>query len=237
MGRLRRRPRPRGSLPAMRRLPFTQLTFDDLRGLARIDDRGLSAQPWEDLARAELTAEEQRVVDYVSHDLRRFQPSLVNERTVFARAIFPLLVLAEAEGVQALADVNLIARVGETELCGTADGALGRAVAGELRAPFLVVVEAKRGVEGTSPVPQLYGEMLAAAALNVQETGCASQALYGCYTVADNWTFVRMMAEALDTPQPNLSLITSPELNEKVEAATIARILKAIVAEHRRGRG
>ncbi len=190
--------------------------------------------PWEALAAGDLTAEELRMVDYVSAGLRHFQPSLVNERTVFARAIYPLLVLAEAEGVQALADVPLFARIGDTELAGLADGALGRPVAGELRAPFLIVVEAKRGIEGTSPVPQLYGEMLAAACANAGETGRPEQRMYGAFTVADNWTFVYMTAEALDTPSPVASVVSSWELGEKTEAATITRILKSIVAEHQR---
>jgi hypothetical protein len=218
----------------MRRLLFAQITLDDLQGIANLDDQGLRSEPWKTFARGELTAEEQRVVDYVSADLRRFQPSLVNEQTVFARSIFPLLVLAEAEGVQALADVPLDAHIGEVELVGTADGAIGRAVAGELRAPFLVLVEAKRGVEGKTPVAQLYAELLAAAIMNAQATGQPSQVLHGCYTVADNWTFVEMRAEGLDTPHPSASVVSSWELNEKVEAATIARILKSIVANRPR---
>lgn len=218
----------------MQRLLFAQITLDDLAGIAKLDDRGLRAEPWQTLAQVDLSPEEQRIVDYVSADLRRFQPSLVNEVTVFARSIYPLLVLAEAEGVQALAAVPLTARIGDVELAGIADGAMGRAVAGELRAPFLVLVEAKRGVEGTIPVAQLYAELLAAACLNAQDTGRSSQLLYGCYTVADNWTFVEMRADGLDTPHPSLSIVSSWELNEKSEAGTIARILKSIVAEHRR---
>ncbi|MFT3770783.1 MAG: hypothetical protein QM820_35620 [Minicystis sp.] len=218
----------------MRRLLFAQMTLDNLQGLVKLDDRGVQPKAWEDFAHGELSPREQFIVDHVTADLRRFQPSLVNEATVFARAIFPLLVLAEAEGVQALADVPLTARIGEVELAGTADGALGRPLAGELRAPFLVVVEAKRGVEAASPVAQLYGELLAAASINAQETGRPSQRIYGCYTVADNWTFVRLQAEALDTPHPSFEVVTSWELNEKVEAGTIARILKTIVAEHQR---
>jgi len=216
----------------MRRLSFAQVTLDDLQGLAKLEDRGLSEKPWDDLARAELSPEEESVIARVSADLRRYQPSLVNERTVFARSIYPLLILAERSGVQALADVSISAQIGDVELTGVADGALGRAIAGELHAPFLVLVEAKRGVEGASPVAQLHAEMLAAAVANARETGQSSQKLYGCYTIADNWTFVRMTAEALDTPHPSLSLVTSPELSEKVEAATISRILKSIVAEH-----
>ena len=214
----------------MRRVNFTNVTFDDLAGIVTLRDHGLRQRPWDVLARAELTADEQQTVDRLAADLRRYQPSLVNEATVFARSVYPLLVLAETEGVQALAGVALLAQIGDVELAGVADGALGRPVAGELRAPFLVVVEAKRGVEGVSPVAQLYAELLAAAGLNAREAQRPSQRLYGCYTVADSWTFVELAAEGLDTPKPTASIVTSPEYSEKTEAATIARILKSIVA-------
>lgn len=219
----------------MRRLLFDQITLEELRSLAEIHQVGLRRKPWEDLARAELTAAEEEVVARISADLRRYQPSLVNEATVFARSIYPLLVLAETEGVQALADVGIRAQVGDVELAGTADGAMGRAIDGELRAPFLLLVEAKRGVEGASPVAQLYAEMFAAALTNARECGLATTTLYGCYTIADDWTFVQLTAEGLDSPRPTLTIVTSSELNEKVEAGTIARILKSIVAEHQRG--
>jgi hypothetical protein len=216
----------------MRRLPFTELSFEDLTGLVDLKDHGTRRQPWEDLARGDLTEAEQRQIDYVVAGLRRFKPSLVNEATVWGRAIFPLLLLAEAEGVEAQADVPLVARVGEVELAGSADGAIGTPVAEKLRAPFLIVVEAKRGIEGQSPVLQLYGEMLAGACLNAHENGQPTQRMYGCYTVADDWTFVRAEGEGLDTARPRLSIVSSWEIDEKAEAVTIVKILKSIVKEH-----
>jgi hypothetical protein len=50
---------------------------------------------------------------------------------------------------------------------------------------FLVVVEAKRGIEDSDPIPQLYGEMLAAARLNWQLDQQESQVIFGCYAIAD----------------------------------------------------
>jgi hypothetical protein len=94
------------------------------------------------------------------------------------------------------------------------------------------VVEAKRGIEGQSPVLQLYGEMLAGACLNAHENGQPTRRMYGCYTVADDWTFVRAEGEGLDTARPRLSVVSSWEIDEKAEAATIVRILKSIVREH-----
>lgn len=220
----------------MQRINFAQITLDTLYTIVAVRDHGLRASPWDQLCLAELTPEELSATERLSADLRRYQPSLVNEATVFARSIYPLLVLAEAEGVQALAGVSLSAQVGDFELAGVADGALGRPVAGELRAPFLVVVEAKRGVEGITPVAQLYAELLVAARLNAAETQQHTQHLFGCYTIADNWTFIEVTVDGLDGPRPNFSVTTSPEYNEKAEAATIARILKSIVAARRRER-
>jgi hypothetical protein len=182
----------------MRRLQLDQLSVEDLTGLVDLDDRGIGDPLWDELARGDLTETEQRQVDYVVSGLGRFRPSLVNDATVWGRAIFPLLCLAEAPGVEAQADVPLAARVGDVELSGRADGAFGTPfVDGGLRAPFLIIAQAKKGVEGSSPVMQLYGELLAAASLNAQETGHPAQQLYGCYTVADTWTFVRADVEGI----------------------------------------
>lgn len=120
----------------MQRINSAQVTPDTLYTIVAVQDHGLRSSPWDQLALAELTPDELSATERLSADLRRYHPSLVNEATVFARSIYPLLALAEAEGVQALAGVPLSAQAGGFELAGIADGALGRAVAGELRAPF-----------------------------------------------------------------------------------------------------
>lgn len=220
----------------MRRLPFPEISHADLSSLVRLDNRGIHRAPWDELARGELAPAEQRIVDYVTEGLERFRPSVVNEATVWARAIFPLLTLAETEGVEAQADVPLTARLGDVELTGNANGALGAPSDGDLGAPFLVVVEAKRGVEGKNPVTQLYAEMLAAACLNAAEDGQTGQRIHGALAIGATWTFVRADVEGLDTERPAFTVVTSPELSEKFEAVTIAKILKSIVALRRQGR-
>ncbi|MFO0757883.1 MAG: hypothetical protein U0359_15410 [Byssovorax sp.] len=217
----------------MRRLPFADITHADLASLVRVENRGIHREPWEELGRGELGPDEQRIIDYVTSGLERFRPSVVNEATVWARAIFPLLTLAETEGVEAQANVPLNARLGDVELCGTADGALGAPSDGDLEAPFLIVVEAKRGIEARSPVTQLYAEMLAAALMNARAEGRSSQQIYGAYTIGATWTFVRADIAGLDGERPSLSIVSSPELGEKLEAVTIAKILKSIVALRR----
>jgi hypothetical protein len=217
----------------MRKLLFTQLSWEDIAGLVTLHEHGIHREPWEELAQGELSDTELRIIDRVTAGLRRIQPSLVNEATVWSRAIFPLLFLAETERIVAQAEVPLSARLGDVELTGTADGAFGTPISGELRAPFLIVVEAKRGVEGYNPVAQLYGELLAAACLNAKQTGRAEQQLHGSYTVGESWTFIRADLAALDTAHPSMSVVSSWEINEKLEAATIVKILKSIVARHR----
>jgi hypothetical protein len=219
----------------MVRLLFAQLSLDDIQRIVHFHEHGVRSEPWEELARGELTDHERHIVDHVTGGLRRVRSSVVNEATVWARAIFPLLTLAEEEGVELQAEVPIVARVGETELAGCLDGALGTPLGGTLRAPFLVVVEAKRGVEGHDPIAQLYGEMLAVAALNAQESGHSKQQIHGCYTIAATWAFVRADIEGLDTERPTFSVVTSPEMNEKSEALAIVKILKSIVAQHRQG--
>jgi hypothetical protein len=217
----------------MRKLLFSQLTWDDIASLVKLSEQRIQREPWEELARGELSDIEQRIIEHVTAGLRRIQPSLANEATVWSRAIFPLLYLAETERIVAQSEVPLTARLDDVELTGTADGAFGTSIRGELRAPFLIVVEAKRGVEAYNPVAQLYGEILAAACLNAEETGRAQQQIYGAYTVGDNWTFVRADAAGLDGPRPSMSVVSSWEINERIEAATIVKILKSIVARHR----
>jgi hypothetical protein len=110
---------------------------------------------------------------------------LLNEATIWARAIYPLLLLGERGAIRARAEVSLSATYRQFQISGIVDGALGKTIAARMVAPFLVVVEAKRGIEGSDPIPQLYGEMLAASRLNWQLDQQEPQAIYGCYTITD----------------------------------------------------
>jgi hypothetical protein len=217
----------------MRRLAFPEIKHDDLAALVKLDNRGIHREPWDELRRGELIESEQHVIDWVTAGLERFMPSVVNEATVWARAIFPLLTLAETEGVEAQADVPLSARFGDVELAGIADGALGSPRDGELVTPFLIVLEAKRGVEGNNPVTQLHAEMLAAACANARAGGQDHARIHGAYTIGATWTFVRADLEGLDGEQPTFTIVSSSEMSEKFEAAAIAKILKSIVAQRR----
>jgi hypothetical protein len=73
------------------------------------------------------------------------------------RGIYPLLLLAKKGNIQAWAEVILQAQYSNFELEGIADGVLAKCVSGFVEVPYLVVVEAKRGLESQNPLYQLYG--------------------------------------------------------------------------------
>ena len=118
------------------------------------------------------------------------------------------------------------------ELEGEADGALAPSVGGRIQPPYLVVHEAKRGINAPNPQFQLYGEMLAAAWLNWKGNSNPEQEIFGCYTVNDAWAFVRGVVGEIETEKPTLNIEFGPVYNGVLEAERIVQILKSIVARH-----
>jgi hypothetical protein len=173
----------------------------------------------------------QRQVADIQNRIRQDRPQLMNEATVWARAIYPLLMLAEQDVVRAWAQVPLRAAYPTFEISGVADGVLGKGLAEDLEAPYLVVVEANRGIEAQNPQYQLYGEMLAAARMNWSLDGQDTQIMFGCYTVADVWTFVRGQVLGIESNHPSLYLESSQEYSGKLEAEIVVKLLQRIVAE------
>jgi hypothetical protein len=117
------------------------------------------------------------------------------------------------------------------ELDGVADGVMGYSVAGRLEMPYLVVVETKRGIENQNPIFQLYAQLLAAARLNWEGDRLSVQEVFGCYTIADSWTFVRAEVSEIESDRPTLKVESSQEYSEKSDAETILKVLKSIVAQ------
>jgi hypothetical protein len=87
-------------------------------------------------------------------------------------------------------------------------------------------------VESQDPVPQLYGQLLAAAHINWEQEKKRCQEVFGCYTIADSWTFLRAEVTDIETDLPTLRVEYSREYTEKTEAETILKILKFIVAKY-----
>ena len=107
---------------------------------------------------------------------------------------------------------------------------LGRSLAGRIETPYLIVLEAKSCVEAQSLIFQLYGHLLAAAHLNWENNQQEPQEIFGSYTIADSWTFLRAEVEGLSSDMPSLQVEFSREYTEKIDAVLILKILKGIVA-------
>lgn len=216
----------------MKSLKFSDLTAADLRDIATVRELGTAPYPWTMADHVMLTTPEQIQVESIVARLLYYKTSLMNEATIWARAIYPLLVLAEQDDIQAWAQVPLRARYPHVELYGVTDGVLGRGITGVIEAPYLIVMEAKKSLDLQDPRFQLYGQLLAAAHLNWRNDQQPIQELYGCYTISDSWTFVHAQVEQIDGNRPLMTLEFSREYVEKIEATTILKILKKLVATH-----
>jgi hypothetical protein len=213
----------------MKSYAFKDINAATLPDIAVIRHEPRQPRVWEELARKELGERDRLALGLLVDKLLDYKTVRANEATLWSRAIYPLLVLAEREDVRAFSLVPLAATFDDVEIHGEVDGALACSIDDELGLPFLVVVEAKRGISGTDPMGQLLGAMLCAARLNAQG-GRPSREIFGCYTVADLWTFLRGRIEWSDA-KPVMSVLSSREYMEKTEAATILAILESVVGK------
>jgi hypothetical protein len=197
-----------------------------------LQEENLGEYEWTQVDSLSVSETEKFYLQGLIARLRQTSTLLINEATLWARAIYPLLVLAEQNPIQVWAQVPLQAHYAKFELEGIADGVLGRSVFGRLKSPYLVVVETKKGVDSQNPVCQLYAQLLAAAHLNWEQDHRLPQEIFGCYTIADCWTFVKAQVTDIDAETPTLRIEGSREYGEKYEAETIFKILKNIVSKH-----
>jgi hypothetical protein len=210
--------------------PFNELNATKLLEIAAIHYELPQPEVWEELAGREISERDRTALGLIVAKLRDFRLHLANEATVWARAIYPLLELAERGGIYAFALVPLAAKFDDVEVRGEADGALAAGVNAEPATPYVVVIEAKRGVGAAEPVSQLLGAMLCAARRNERD-GKPAEEIYGVYTIADVWTFVRARID-WSGAKPAMRVLASGEYMEKVEAATILAILESILDKY-----
>jgi hypothetical protein len=214
----------------METLSIGKLNFDNLANFVEIQEKANTNPSWAAVEAAELTIDETTQANFITQRLAAEPAHLLNEATIWARAIYPLLVLGEYGEIRARAEVPLAAQYQKFYISGIADGAMGKTIGSRVVAPFLVILEAKRGIEGSDPIPQLYGEMLAAARLNWQiKPDTETQKIFGCYTIADTWTFLQGEVRNIDSDRPVLSIEYSREYTQKYDANTILKLIKSIV--------
>jgi len=214
----------------MTKLFFSKITRrTDLKHFIHLEEKAIAPYDWIQTDSVSLSEREQSQLVEIKSHLLNYDTHLMNEATIWARAIYPLLLLAEQDNIQAWTEIPLKAQYVNFEVEGIADGTLGNCIAGFMEAPYLVVVEAKRGLEGENPLFQLYGQLLAAAHLNWENEGNEPQEIFGCYTIADVWKFLRVEVEGITSELPSMKVEYSREYLEKLEAETIFKILKKIV--------
>ncbi len=234
----------------MKTLTFSELVVTggalDL-GFVRARLHASAAEPWASLSKTPLTDLERADLDALRRRLAFTSTSRANEATLWARAIYPLLMVAEVDDVRAWSQVALSVVVRGAELHGLGDeplrlhgiidGALAIDAAGQPVAPFFLVVEAKRALDAVDPLPQLQGAMLTVALQLLEDQPDGAHDVYGCFTIGDAWTFVRgRFARSLAGDgryEVDAEFHPSRELSEHAEADTIAAILKSVVAMQR----
>lgn len=215
----------------MKSYAFDKLTTATLAESAVIRHEPGQPAVWEELARRDLDERGRAELGFIVDRLLYYKTQRVNEATIWARAIYPLLAMAERGDIRAWSRVSLAATFDDVEIHGEADGALAASIDEEMGLPYLVVVEAKRGVGATDPVAQLLGAMLCAGRLN-EQAGHPAREIYGCYTVGDVWAFLRGELD-WSTAKPSMTVLSSREYTEKTEAITLLAILESIVAKIR----
>jgi len=214
----------------MRQLIAGKMAIAELRQVVDIQESGIQPYPWLQVMDIDLTELEQRQLQVLALQLENLKLHLLNEATIWSRAIYPLLLIAEHYPIQAWSQVPLSMTFPTFQIEGIADGVLANAIAGYVESPYLVVVEAKRGLEAQNPQFQLYGQMLAAAGMNWERDRQLCQEIFGCYTIADSWTFFRAEVSHFQAEKILMKIESSREYNERLEMAEILKILKRIVA-------
>ncbi len=214
-----------------KKFTFSSITLEELSKIVNLQEGDIDDYEWTNIDSVPVETEEQRDLQSLQSRLLKTPTHLINEATIWSAAIYPLLSLATQKSIRVWAQVPLQAKYVNFDIEGIVDGVLGKTVGGRLKTPYVVVVETKKGVEGQNPVVQLYAQLLAAAHLNWEVDSHSPQEIFGCYTIADIWTFVRAEVEGIDTELPTMRIEFSREYMEKTEAVTIFKILKNIVSK------
>jgi hypothetical protein len=216
----------------MEKLTLSKISKADLKRFVKLEEKGINDYHWLNIQSIVLTENEQQQLCYLQSHLLNYDTHLMNEATIWARGIYPFLLLAEQGNIQAWAEIPLQAKYPQFELEGIADGGLAKSVSGFIEVPYLVVVKAKRGLENQNPLYQLYGQLLAVAHLNWEDDQKTTQEVYGCYTIADIWKFIRAEIEGIESDNLKMKLEASREYSSKTEGEIIFKILKNIVSKY-----
>jgi hypothetical protein len=124
----------------MQKFNTSSLSLADLETIVTLNESSGKSFEWEDISLIELTETEQYDVSLLQKRLQNTQVHLFNEATIWARAIYPLLLMAEQSNIQVWAEVALRGEYAQFEIEGIADGVMGRSVVGRITTPYLLWV-------------------------------------------------------------------------------------------------
>ncbi len=210
---------------------FSRLTPGFLNSMVTVREMGVTPALW-DTTDVSLSEYERPRVEDIIASLAHKSILLMNDATIWSRAIYPLLVLAERGGLETWAQLPLMAEYPRFVLEGIADGAVGYNLSGPTNSLCLIMVQVKREPQIQDPLTKLYGAMLAAARMNWAQDNRVPQEIYGCYTVADNWIFAHGLVADFEALQPTMAVALSRAYSETAEVETILRILKSITIKY-----
>lgn len=216
----------------MEKLIPSTLSLPILKQWVDLNENGIADYDWLDVEAISLNEAEQQELQRLRLRLLNHRTLLMNEATIWARGIYPLLLLAEQGNIKAWAGVAMRAAYPQFEIEGIADGVLGKCASGFIEAPYLIVVETERGLEAQNPIYQLYGQLLVAAHLNWENNSAEPQEIFGCYTIADSWSFIRAEVDGMVADRPTMQIESSRQYAEQYDAEKIAKILKGIVSKY-----
>jgi Clp amino terminal domain, pathogenicity island component len=210
---------------------FYRLSAGFLNSMVTMREKGVTPDIW-DTTDVSLTEHERQRVEAIISSLAHKSILLMNDATIWSRAIYPLLVLSEQDGLEAWAQLTLEAQYPRFVLEGIADGAVGYNISGPTKFICLIVIQVKRQPEAHDPLTQLYGAMLAAARVNWEQDNGVPQEICGCYTIADQWIFAHGLVADIETLKPSMTVALSRAYSETLEAEIIFRILKSIIGKY-----
>ena len=87
----------------MPKLKLSSLNLDTLQSVVDIQERPIDDYPWLVTDHVTLSPDDEQQLQAIVRRLRRSSTNLLNEATVWGKAIFPLLLLAEHNSIEAWA--------------------------------------------------------------------------------------------------------------------------------------
>ena len=85
----------------MQTFTLGKLTLAQLREVVDLHNRGTVPALWAPMEQGELTDEERMLLASLRRRLQSYRTEMANEATIWARVIYPLLVLAERDRLRA----------------------------------------------------------------------------------------------------------------------------------------